>query len=389
MTDDSRVLEALAEVRAGVPTRAPAHLLAAVLDSIESTGQRRQWLPKRRTGSANRFLSISAIGVVAVVVAAIVFVELSPRPTVLAPPGASAGPIVSSSPTSPATSSPISSDKSYGGNAVAGAFTATGSMLVGRERPTLTLLRDGRVLVAGGFPSEASRTSEIFDPVTGSFTPSGNLIHGRYLHAAILLADGRVLIVGGMRADANSADGSATATAEAEVWDPATNAFTPAGTLRTARNDPYVRLVGFDRVVVAGGSSWDGTDSHPVVTSELWDPPTLSFLDTAPDPLLGVEPYRAAQLSDGRSLVLTEDRAWVADQWAGTSSATGSPMTPRQDYTVTLTALSDDRVLLVGGRRADSEGEEVSIAEIWDPALASSLKQPPPYGRGVNTPPSV
>ncbi len=119
---------------------------------------------------------------------------------------------------------------------VDGTFTLTGSMGVVRERPTATLLRDGRVLVAGGYPTQAGRTSEVFDPVTGRFTPSGNLLHPRWSASAVLLADGRVLIVGGLEYEATSPDGPAHAVGEAEVWDPATNLFTqPERFARPAR----------------------------------------------------------------------------------------------------------------------------------------------------------
>ena len=49
-----------------------------------------------------------------------------------------------------------------------------------------------------------------------TFGPSGTLARARGHHRAVLLHDGRVLIVGGP--------------AEAELWDPATQMFGPAGT---------------------------------------------------------------------------------------------------------------------------------------------------------------
>ncbi len=263
-------------------------------------------------------------------------------------------------------------------NVVDGTFTLTGSMGVERERPTATLLRDGRVLVAGGYGLQASRTSEVFDPATGQFTPSGNLLHARYDASAVRLEDGRVLIVGGMDTNATKGDGTAYAIGEAEVWDPATNLFTPAGTLREARTKPFLRPVAYGRVVVSGGFAWNGVDSRPSSTGELWDPPTKTFASTAPDPNPPVDPSQVAGLTDGRSLVLDDSGARVGYPITGPFSATGSPLRPRDGYALTVTQLFDGRVLLVGGSTRESPDEgrpdpAQRVAEIWDPATGSFL----------------
>lgn len=81
-------------------------------------------------------------------------------------------------------------------------FSTTGSMATARDRATATLLNDGRVLVAGGFGSNAAilRSAELYDPATGQFSPAGNLRAPRAYHTATPLGDGRILIVGGLGA---------------------------------------------------------------------------------------------------------------------------------------------------------------------------------------------
>ena len=62
----------------------------------------------------------------------------------------------------------------------AGTFTATGSMTTLRFRHTATLLPNGKVLIAGGndvcylgVPCIGLNTAELYDPPTGTFTPAG------------------------------------------------------------------------------------------------------------------------------------------------------------------------------------------------------------------------
>jgi hypothetical protein len=84
-----------------------------------------------------------------------------------------------------------------------GKFSPTGSMTVDREQPTATLLNDGRVLIAGGSVALASTkfedlaSAEIFDPKTGKFSATGSMSEPLVGATATLLKDGRVLIAGG------------------------------------------------------------------------------------------------------------------------------------------------------------------------------------------------
>ena len=63
-----------------------------------------------------------------------------------------------------------------------------------------TLLRDGRVLVSGGFldvGSTPATTIEIWNPSTGEFGSGPRLATRRAAHTATLLPDGRVVVIGG------------------------------------------------------------------------------------------------------------------------------------------------------------------------------------------------
>jgi hypothetical protein len=81
-------------------------------------------------------------------------------------------------------------------------WALTGKMLTGRLGQAASLLPDGRVLVAGGKrdgigPTDIFSSAEIYDPATGAWTATLDMRVGRSAHTATALADGRVLIVGG------------------------------------------------------------------------------------------------------------------------------------------------------------------------------------------------
>ena len=112
-------------------------------------------------------------------------------------------------------------------DASTGAFRLTGSMSSVRDAHTATLLSDGTVLVAGGeggcdVPScviTSLSSAEVYDPSKGTFSPAGSMIGAREFHTATLLRDGRVLVAGGILF-VGGANFSATGLATAELYVP-------------------------------------------------------------------------------------------------------------------------------------------------------------------------
>ncbi len=86
-----------------------------------------------------------------------------------------------------------------------GRFVRTGDMVVPRIAHNAVLLKDGKVLITGGYyynpkghlEREYSKSAEIYDPKTKKFTRTNDMNLGRAYHSSILMNDGRVLIVGG------------------------------------------------------------------------------------------------------------------------------------------------------------------------------------------------
>ena len=129
-------------------------------------------------------------------------------------------------------------------------WRVTHSLNTARWLHTATLLQNGMVLVAGGFDRTgitATASAELYDPASRTWTLTGRLNIARVYHTATLLQNGMVLVAGGFDIHGN-------ASASAELYNPATATWTATGSLNTARLEHTVTLLQNGRnVLVAGG----------------------------------------------------------------------------------------------------------------------------------------
>ncbi len=178
---------------------------------------------------------------------------------------------------------------------VTGSWTATGSMAEARIYFTVTLLNNGKVLVAGGSSKgtlgDTLASAELFDPVEGTWTATGEMTVPRTGHDAALLPDGRVLVVGGQNDDG--------IVAAAEVYDPATGTWSTTGSLIEPRYDLTVVALGDGKILAVGGSA--GHDALP--TAEVYDPNTGAWT-SAGSMVAGRSSPTATLLDDGTVLVV-------------------------------------------------------------------------------------
>ncbi len=159
---------------------------------------------------------------------------------------------------------------------VAGTSTATGSMREARARHAAALLASGKVLVVGGgtiglgTSSELS-SSELFDPATGTWSDGPSMLNGRAFATATTLSDGRVLVVGGTRKST-------------ELYDPTTNTFERVGDLSEARLGHVAALLPSGNVLVAGGFVKPPPSAEVTRSAEIFDPATRAWTKIADMP---------------------------------------------------------------------------------------------------------
>src|SRR5206468_9500898 len=118
---------------------------------------------------------------------------------------------------------------------------------------TVTLLSDGRVLVAGGADDSGPlRSIDIYDPAARTFSDWGLLNVARSGHTASILTDGRILIAGGDRTV--TTNGAETSTAE--IVDPAHPEYvSPTYQMTEPRSGHSATPLNNSLVYLAGGNT--------------------------------------------------------------------------------------------------------------------------------------
>lgn len=191
-----------------------------------------------------------------------------------------------------------------------------------RERTAIGL-PGGDVLVMGGVSFEqvgppehpvedlqtAYSTAEVFDPATETWTPVTPMAAARIAPTATLLPSGQVLITGGLTEI--SPAGADAALASTEAFDPATRAWTPRAPMAFDRGAHSASLLPDGRVLVAGGGPCGNGGCFgfgaaapgccAADTAEIYDPAADAW--TATEPVLTLAEHAASVLPDGSVLV--------------------------------------------------------------------------------------
>lgn len=252
-------------------------------------------------------------------------------------------------------------------NPVTGKWKLTAPMSYARENPTATLLMSGKVLIVGGYSVDgnccALSSAEIFDPKTGTFSTTGFMAVARRNHTATLLKNGRVLVAGGYNGVNGDSTGSGNVNAP-ELYDPATGTFDATDAMSSARRYPTATMLMNGQVLIAGGG--DSTNAA-LAPAETYKSRTAIFTVTG-SLLTPRARHTATRLLDGKVLITggygdggtTTVSAELYDPVTEKFSATGSMAVAR--YRHTETRLLNGDVLIAGGSEGNSA---VASAEIY------------------------
>lgn len=235
-----------------------------------------------------------------------------------------------------------------------------------RDASTLSLLPDGDVLIAGGW--DKPKTSLRYDPTTATIVATANLIKPRGSHTATRLPDGRVLLAGGwtwgysVEWDTDIQEPLAVT----EAYDPLTDTWTALASMATRRERHGAALLPSGKVLVAGGRTMaEGTVFSTTNTAELFDPATNSWSPAAPlnaarlahtmTALPSGHVIVAGGSGTGGRLASVEVYDPATDTWTLLD-----PMSqPRWNHTATY--IPNHGVLIVGGSTSGTDESTASV----------------------------
>lgn len=129
-----------------------------------------------------------------------------------------------------------------------------------------------QVAAMAGTSAPPLASCEMYDPATNTWSVAGTMAYARQGHASVSLSDGRVLVAGGTGRPASAPADTDAPLASCEVYDPGANAWFQVNDMVAPRALPEAIGLSDGRVFVAGGPS-----------CEVYDPST-GLWEVAPAP---------------------------------------------------------------------------------------------------------
>lgn len=255
-----------------------------------------------------------------------------------------------------------------------GSIESLHDMPMSRAAHSASLLKDGRVLIAGGCVATGceegiTNTALLFNPKTDRFTSTSNLREARVGHREVPLLDGSILIIGGWARDG--------ATASIEHFDPTTGRFSVHGQLLDARDGFSATPLLDGTILIAGG--YAGTMQRKA-SAEIYDPRTRRSTAVS-DMTTPRMAHTSTLLPDGRVLIVggssgrgrLSDSIEIYDPTTRTFSDGGTLRNARHKHAAIRVG---DDVLIIGGAGVDEYSAQFSDTELWRNGAKQTLPGP-------------
>ena len=258
-----------------------------------------------------------------------------------------------------------------------GLFSSVGNMAVPRLGVSSILLPDGRVVVYGGTAvGAAGPKAEVFDPATQTFSPADGMLTVVGPYPAVALPEGKLLFFDGLVLQ----DGRVffPAPSGAVIYDPLSRTYGPTGSYTHTHVLMWsTRTLLLDgRVLITGAEHW--SDGLLTGAAELFDPKTGTFKETGPMQAYSDTPGWGTLLTDGTVLFVQwnwnamNDDIELYDPATEAFSRIGSVC--GDNNLSAAVRLHDGTVLITGGQLPGGNGTTQTL--LYLPALRSFVDGP-------------
>ena len=197
----------------------------------------------------------------------------------------------------------------YLNTAASGAWSTVASHIFqnGRDYGSSVMYGDGKVLVMGGGPPTNTVEAIDLNAATPAWKSMASMKYARRQMSATILPNGKVLVFGG--SSSAGFNDATLAVLAAEMWDPATGAWSTMASMQVPRMyHSNALLLPDGRVVSAGGGRPAATNTTDQPNAQIYSPPYLFNTDGSPAsrPVISSAP---TNLIYGQSFVISTPNA--------------------------------------------------------------------------------
>jgi len=232
------------------------------------------------------------------------------------------------------------------------AWTTVASMATPRNGAAVTLLADGKVLIAGGYDAPTALSSaEVYDPVANTWTTVGPMAVTHAAFSLVRLPSGRVLTAG------NSP----------EIYEPTSKTWTALSTTAT--------WIGPNGFLAKSGRALTFYNNETFTATRIYNESTNSWTDGRSMSVPRAAPAMS-QLNDGRIIAIggldstfskTYSTSEIYDP--ATDTWTAGPSRSVRAYSSTAITLPSGKVLVTGGYLFG--GSYITTTELFDPTAGA------------------